>query len=72
MSSGEKIPVDGHARIRYDDSVRRMYRISAVHGALAQLGARHNGIVEVTGLSPVCSRPPETFENQGFPAIFMV
>ena len=25
------------------------------HGALAQLGARHNGIVEATGSNPVCS-----------------
>ena len=24
-------------------------------GALAQLGARHNGIVEATGSNPVCS-----------------
>ena len=26
-----------------------------VHGALAQLGARHTGSVEVTGSNPVCS-----------------
>ena len=30
--------------------------IEKVHGALAQLGARHTGSVEVTGSSPVCSR----------------
>ena len=29
--------------------------IEKVHGALAQLGARHTGSVEVTGSSPVCS-----------------
>ena len=29
--------------------------IKKVHGALAQLGARHTGSVEVTGSSPVCS-----------------
>ena len=27
-----------------------------MHGALAQLGARHTGSVEVTGSNPVCSR----------------
>ena len=26
-----------------------------LHGALAQLGARHTGSVEATGSSPVCS-----------------
>ena len=26
-----------------------------MHGALAQLGARHTGSVEVTGSNPVCS-----------------
>ena len=29
--------------------------IEKVHGALAQLGARHTGSVEVTGSNPVCS-----------------
>ena len=28
-----------------------------LHGALAQLGARHTGSVEATGSSPVCSIP---------------
>lgn len=36
-----------------------------VNGALAQLGARHTGSVEVTGSNPVCSIffIPETKQN---------
>ena len=40
-------------KIRFD--IFPQYAILFLHGALAQLGARHTGSVEVTGSSPVCS-----------------
>ena len=41
-------------------------------GALAQLGARHNGIVEVTGSNPVCSRSRKSFKIKGFRRFYVI
>jgi hypothetical protein len=42
------------------------------YGALAQLGERYTGSVEVSGSNPLCStikRTPEPLRNQGFFAV---
>ena len=46
--------------------------IEKVHGALAQLGARHTGSVEVTGSSPVCSTYFQAAGENFSPVIFML
>ncbi len=46
--------------------------IEKVHGALAQLGARHTGSVEVTGSSPVCSTYFQAAGEKFSPVIFML
>ena len=44
------------------------------YGALAQLGARHTGSVEVTGSNPVCSiwNDRRLSERSEKPAVFLV